>query len=106
MAAEAIGSAAPDLFRLLGGDKFLEIGPQLAHKGRTVEYLLAQYPWPGSLPIYLGDDDKDEEAFGVIKAQGGFAIVIAPEPRETRADLRLPSTRAARRWLSTLLRTF
>ena len=103
MAAEAIGSAAPDLFRLLGGDKFLEIGPQLAHKGRTVEYLLAQYPWPGSLPVYLGDDDKDEEAFVVIKAQGGFAIVVASEPRETQADWRLPSTQAARRWLSTLL---
>jgi trehalose 6-phosphate phosphatase len=103
MAVEASGEAAPGLFRLLGGHKFLEIGPQLAHKGRTVEYLLAQYPWPGSLPIYLGDDDKDEEAFAAIKAQGGFAIVVAPEPRDTRADLRLPSTKAARRWLSTLL---
>jgi trehalose-phosphatase len=103
MAAEASGPAASDLFRLLGGHKFLEIGPQLAHKGRTVEYLLVEYPWSGSLPIYLGDDDKDEEAFAAIKAQGGIAIVVAPVPRETRADLRLPSTQAARRWLSTLL---
>lgn len=105
MAVEAGGEADPDLFRLLGGHKFLEIGPQLAHKGRTVVYLLARYPWPGSLPVYLGDDDKDEEAFGAIKAQGGFAIVVAPKPRETRADLRLPSTQSARRWLSTLLQT-
>ncbi len=103
IALRAIRGAAPGLFRLLGGHKFFEIGPQLAHKGRTVEYLLARYPWPGSLPIYLGDDDKDEEAFGVIKAQGGLAIVVAPEPRETQADLRLPSIQAARHWLSTLL---
>lgn len=103
MALKASGQADPGLFRLLGGHKFLELGPQLAHKGRTVEYLLAQYPWPGSLPIYLGDDDKDEEAFGVIKAHGGFAIVVALEPRDTRADVRLPSTQAARRWLGTLL---
>jgi trehalose 6-phosphate phosphatase len=103
MAIEAIGETGSGLFRLLGGHKFLEIGPRLAHKGRTVEYLLSRYPWPGSLPVYLGDDDKDEEAFVVIKAQGGVAIVVTPEPRETKADWRLPSTQAARRWLSTLL---
>lgn len=102
-AVEAMEERTPGLFRLLGGHKFLEIGPKLAHKGRTVEYLLEQYPWPGALPLYLGDDDKDEEAFGVIKAQGGIAVVVASEPRETRADLCLPSPLAARCWLEMLL---
>ena len=89
-------------FRLLEGHKFLEIGPTLAHKGQTVYYLLDRYYWPGALPVYLGDDDKDEEAFGVIKARGGIAILIAPEPRKTRADCRLESPHAARHWLETL----
>jgi trehalose 6-phosphate phosphatase len=91
------------LFRLLGGHKFLEIGPRLAHKGRTVDYLLDRYPWPGALPVYLGDDDKDEEAFGVIKARGGIAILVAQKPRNTKADCRLKSPQAARYWLETLL---
>jgi trehalose 6-phosphate phosphatase len=99
MATEA---ATPGLFRLLGGHKFLEIGPRLAHKGRTVDYLLDRYPWPGALPLYLGDDDKDEEAFGVIKARGGIAILVAREPRNTKADCRLESPQAARHWLETL----
>jgi trehalose 6-phosphate phosphatase len=99
MATEA---ATPSLFRLLGGHKFLEIGPRLAHKGRTVDYLLDRYPWPGALPLYLGDDDKDEEAFGVIKARGGIAILVAPEPRNTKADCRLESPQATRHWLETL----
>ena len=99
-AAEA-GPAAT--FRLLGGHKFLEIGPQLAHKGRTIEYLLENRPWPGALPVYLGDDDKDEEAFGVIQAHGGLAIVVAPTPRDTKANFRLPSPQAARQWLRRLL---
>jgi trehalose 6-phosphate phosphatase len=94
--------AASGPFRLLGGHKFLEMGPRLAHKGDTVEYLLEHYPWPGALPLYLGDDDKDEEAFGVVKARGGIAILVAPEPRETKADCRLESTQAARGWLRTL----
>ncbi|MFQ6058474.1 MAG: trehalose-phosphatase [Anaerolineae bacterium] len=90
------------LFRLLGGHKFLEISPKLAHKGQTVDYLLNRYPWPGALPLYLGDDDKDEEAFGVIKTRGGIAILVAPEPRDTRADCRLESPQAVRHWLETL----
>jgi trehalose 6-phosphate phosphatase len=94
--------ASSGLFRLLGGHKFLEIGPILAHKGRTVEYLLERYPWPGALPVYLGDDDKDEEAFGVIQAGGGIAILVAGEPRGTQADCRLESPQAVRQWLDTL----
>jgi trehalose 6-phosphate phosphatase len=102
-AIEAMEKGPPDLFRLLGGHKFLEIGPKLANKGRAVAYLLDRYPWPGALPLYLGDDDKDEEAFGVIKARGGIAVVVTPEARETQADFRLPTPLAARRWLETLL---
>jgi trehalose-phosphatase len=104
--AEARRLAAPALssgpFRLLGGHKFLEIGPELAHKGRTVTYLLDRYPWPDALPLYLGDDDKDEEAFVVIKARGGLSILVAPEPRATAADGRLNSPQDARRWLGSL----
>ena len=94
--------ASSELFRLLGGHKFLEVGPWLAHKGQTVDYLLDRYRWPGALPVYLGDDDKDEEAFGVIKARGGIAILVSPMPRRTKADCRLESPGAARRWLATL----
>jgi trehalose-phosphatase len=94
--------ASWSLFRLLGGHKFLEIGPRLAHKGQTVNYLLDRYRWPGELPLYLGDDDKDEEAFGVIKARGGIGILVAPEPQKTKADYRLESPQAARHWLETL----
>ena len=103
LADAAMDQADPEWFRLLGGYKFLEIGPRLAHKGLTVVYLLDHYPWPGALPLYLGDDDKDEEAFGVIQARGGIAVVVAAEPRLTGADLRLASPRAARGWLERLL---
>ncbi len=99
----ATRTAASDSFRVLGGHKFLEVGPTLAHKGKTVAYLLDAHPWPGAQLLYLGDDDKDEEAFGVIQARAGVAIRVAPEPRETKADYCLESPRAVRRWLETLL---
>lgn len=98
----ATDAASSGPFRLLGGHKFLEIGPKLAHKGRAVEYLLERYPWCGALSVYVGDDDKDEEAFGVIKAHGGIAVLVAREIRKTRADCRFESPQAVRQWLETL----
>lgn len=103
LADRAVNAATPGLFQVLGGHRFLEIGPSLADKGLTVSYLLHEYPWPGALPLYLGDDDKDETAFGVVKARGGVAVVVASHPRETRADMRLGSSQAARQWLERLI---
>lgn len=91
-----------DSFRLLGGHKFLEVGPKLANKGKTVEYLLETLPLPGALLIFLGDDDKDEEAFEVIKAHNGLALLVSSKPRPTVADARFDSPAKARYWLSTL----
>lgn len=95
--------ASEDLFRMLGGHRFLEIGPKLANKGRTVSYLLEQYELPGALLIYIGDDDKDEEAFDVIQSRGGICIKVATMPVETRADYLLDSPRAVRDWLWTVV---
>lgn len=103
LAGAELKRTAPGVFRLLGGHKFLEIGPRLGHKGLTVAYLMDRHPWPGVVPLYVGDDDKDEEAFGVVKARGGVAVMVAAEPRETEADMRLDSPQATRAWLETLL---
>jgi trehalose 6-phosphate phosphatase len=92
-----------DAFRVLDGHKFLEIGPAVAHKGKTVEYLLERYPWPGALPLYVGDDDKDEEAFGVMQARDGIAIRVCDESCETQANGRLGSPEEVRKWLATLI---
>ncbi|HSJ53400.1 MAG TPA: trehalose-phosphatase [Anaerolineae bacterium] len=106
IAVGTIAGMPPYLFRILGGTKFLEIGPRLAHKGRSVEYLLERYPWPGAIPLFLGDDDKDEEAFGVVQAHHGISIVVAETWRPTRANFRLESPQAAREWLQELYEQF
>ena len=93
-------------FRLLGGHRFIEIGPQLASKGKAVLYLIDNTPWPGALPVFIGDDDKDEEAFQVIQSLGGISILVAPSPRPTYARYRLEDTRAVRRWLEWILAQF
>jgi trehalose 6-phosphate phosphatase len=93
-------------FQVLGGHKFLEIGPSLANKGQAVELILADYPFPGSLPVYIGDDDKDEAAYQVTQARGGVALHVAEAPRPTLADYRLASPEAVRRFLVGLIDRF
>jgi len=100
--SEVARGAHPGLLRLLEKRKSLEIVSSLAHKGRTVEYLLDRYLWPRALPLYVGDDEEDEEVFRATKARGGIAILVSPEARQTRASYRLASPQAVLYWLETL----
>ncbi len=114
MAEEVLASArrvvqeavTTDHFHLVGGHKFLELRPRLAHKGKTVTYLLKAYPLPDALLFYLGDDDKDAEAFDVIHDHGGITVFVAPGtlPAGIDADLRLNAPHEVRRWLRDLIR--
>ncbi len=107
--AEAASSAKEIVergtFRMLGGYKFLEVAPTIADKGQSVSTLLKRFPWPNAELFYLGDDDKDEEAFKVIIKQGGVAIVVSAEPRPSLAQYRLHGPAKVRDWLKTLQET-
>ena len=89
-------------FSVLGGHKFLEICPTDANKGQTIKYLLDLDPFDRSLPVYIGDDDKDEDAFSVINAAGGVSIVVAQDSRQTNALCRLKNPGEVRAWLKQL----
>lgn len=95
-------TATSGLFQMLGGHRFLEIAPAMAHKGQAVNFILGRYPWPGARLVYFGDDDKDEAAFGAVNAHDGIAVLVAPESRATQADCRLESPRHVRQWLNAL----
>ena len=95
-----------DHFRILGGHKFLEIAPRLASKKETVAYLLDQFPLPEARLLYIGDDDKDEEAFSLIHAHGGIALKVRqPSQAElpTEADFFLASPAETLHWLRSLV---
>ncbi|MED6133579.1 hypothetical protein PIB30_029495 [Stylosanthes scabra] len=77
-------------FRLTEGKKVLEIRPSIEwNKGNAVEYFLDILGLNASsniLPLYIGDDRTDEDAFKVIKRRGqGYPIVVSSIPRDTNA---------------------
>jgi trehalose 6-phosphate phosphatase len=93
-------------FEIVRGHKFLEIAPRLAHKGEAVAYLLDRYPLQDMHLIYIGDDDRDEEAFPVIQAHGGMAIKVIQHSQtapQTSADFCFESTKETLGWLRGLV---
>jgi trehalose 6-phosphate phosphatase len=113
-AAQVLGEALetatlllpPERFRILGGHRFLEVAPQMTSKRETVVYLLNQFPLPGARLLYIGDDDKDEEAFPVIHDHGGLAIKVrqpSQASHATAADFFFDSPSETLSWLRELL---
>jgi trehalose 6-phosphate phosphatase len=101
--ARRLASGLPGTeYRVIEGYKFLEVGPILANKGRFVEYALAQGDLSDEVPVYLGDDARDEEAFAVVAARGGECVIVSRAPAHTRAGYCLSSPQAVRQWLETL----
>ncbi len=93
-------------FRILGGHRFLEVAPLLATKRQAVAYLLDRLPLPGARCIYIGDDDRDEEAFPLIHAHGGAAVKVAQPSQAgqpTEADFIFRSPRETVDWLEGLV---
>lgn len=84
--------------RLTHGRKVLEVRPEIDwNKGKAVEFLLESLGLSNSdnvLPIFIGDDRTDEDAFKVLR-QGnlGYGILVSPVPKESNASysLRDPS---------------
>ncbi|KAL7229519.1 hypothetical protein ACSBR2_008095 [Camellia fascicularis] len=84
--------------RLTHGRKVLEVRPVLDwDKGKAVEFLLESLGLSNSddvLPIYVGDDRTDEDAFKVLRdGNCGFGILVSSVPKESKAfySLRDPS---------------
>lgn len=80
--------------KLTQGRKVLEIRPTIKwDKGNALEFLLESLGYANSddvLPIYIGDDRTDEDAFKVLRKRGqGFGILVSKVPKETNASYTL-----------------
>jgi trehalose 6-phosphate phosphatase len=79
------------------GKCVLELRPRLDwHKGKAVTYLLEALDLlaPDVLPLYIGDDVTDEDAFRALRARGGLGVRVASADdwQPTCAQLRLDDT--------------
>ncbi len=76
------------------GKKVFELRPDLEwDKGKAVVWLLGALGLDESdvVPLYIGDDVTDEDAFATLRDRG-TSILVSETPRETSADLSLKNT--------------
>lgn len=102
-AVDAVLAEHPDLRKALG-KKLFELRPALDwDKGKALLWLLeALHLDPAAtLPLYLGDDLTDEDAFHAI-AGTGIGILVAEEPRPTAATYFLRDPEEVREFLELL----
>ncbi|GBD01658.1 Trehalose-6-phosphate phosphatase [bacterium HR18] len=90
----------PDTLAIIRGKKVIELRPRAVHKGTAV--LSVARSFPDHVPVYLGDDATDEDAFRAL-AERGLTIKIGEGP--TAAQYRLPSIEAAVAYLQSYVFT-
>lgn len=69
-----------------------------ANKGAAVRALMAEAPFAGSRPIFIGDDLTDEAGFEACTALGGCGILVG-QRGPTGARFALPDVGSVHRWL-------
>jgi trehalose 6-phosphate phosphatase len=87
------------------GKKIFELQPDIDwHKGKALLWLLEKMELdrPGVLPLYVGDDVTDEDAFEVLEDRG-LGLVVQEEEAPTRARYRLSDTDEVEQFLEALI---
>lgn len=87
-------------FDILHGKYVIEIKPANIGKGRAVKELLAQTPFAGRRPVFLGDDVTDEAVFAILGAFDGVGISVGRTMAGVRFVFRTPGE--VRSWLHQL----
>jgi trehalose 6-phosphate phosphatase len=102
-ATEGVRRAAAELahrhgLSVLEGNMVVELTLGQRTKGHAIADFMADPPFVGRIPIAVGDDITDEDAFAAVEKFGGISVLVGPR-RETAARWRLEDTPAVMAWL-------
>ena len=86
---------------LVYGHEVAELRPSHCNKGTAVSALLAAHG-RSALPVYIGDDPTDEDAFETLPAES-ITIRVAPSRIPTRARYRVREPREVQHFLRQVL---
>jgi trehalose 6-phosphate phosphatase len=89
--AEAAG------YTLQEGKMLVEVLPEGRDKGAAIDDFMAETPFAGRLPVFVGDDLTDEHGFATVERLGGWTVKVGAG--RTMARYRLPSVASVSSWL-------
>jgi trehalose-phosphatase len=101
-AAVARAQAHHPALRITSGKKVFELQPDVDwDKGRAVLWLIQTLVLQDALPVYIGDDVTDEDAFRAL-AQRGVGVAVQETAQPTAADYTLRDPGEVRALLASL----
>jgi trehalose 6-phosphate phosphatase len=80
------------------GKMVAELRPRGSDKGAALRRLMAEPPFTGARPVFVGDDLTDEDAFRAAVALGGEGVLVGPA-RPSSARWRLEGVVDVTGWL-------
>jgi len=86
----------PD-YTIQPGKRIVELKPSGKDKGHAVTEFMAETPFKGRTPVFVGDDATDEYGSAVVNSLGGHSIKVGGG--RSTAHWRLPDVEAVRSWL-------
>ena len=96
------------LLKWTRGRKVLDIRPRMDWgKGKAVEHFLKAWSYQTAdvVPVYLGDDRTDEDAFQYLKSRDGkgIGILVSSKSKPSEADYSLKDPSAVQQFLQRLI---
>ena len=95
---EAVKALASPAFEVLAGASVVELRSPGVHKGTAIAAFMAEPPFAGRTPVFVGDDITDEDGFRAVNAMGGVSVLAGPA-RPTAAHYHLPDVGSVVAWL-------
>jgi trehalose 6-phosphate phosphatase len=93
-----LAAGAGSTLELQKGKRVVELKPAGIDKGTAIGEYLAELPFQGRRPVFIGDDANDEHGFAEINRAGGVSIKVGPG--RSCGRYRLANVAAVRNWLA------
>src|SRR6516165_12491889 len=97
--AETLLTETEPALRLIAGKMVVEFQPSSVNKGLAVAAFLAEPPFFGRRPVFVGDDTTDEDGFAEVRRRAGIAVRVG-SPSGTAETDRLRTVGAVLDWLA------
>ncbi|HSW34794.1 MAG TPA: trehalose-phosphatase [Steroidobacteraceae bacterium] len=88
-----------DEYHVLEGNRVFEVKPTAATKADAIRAFLAEPPFAGRRPMFIGDDITDLDGFAAVERAGGISVAVGDR---VQAQSRVASPRDVRALLADL----
>jgi trehalose 6-phosphate phosphatase len=95
-ALAAIAKPLGSNYHIQEGNMVLEIKPRGFTKATAIKAFMAEPPFSGRTPVFVGDDLTDQDGFRMVEDHGGISIAVGDR---VRAQFHLENPATVRSWL-------